>query len=172
MGEQQNSTRLKESFLPRRRGHFGLGRAGLLVSAGAVLVSVFPSAASSGAAVRAARLAPGAEASVHTIVRNPLAKPPGAGECPGRCNRLAKPAGSGECRDAWSMSIVHAGAVWVGDSATGRISVYRPDGTRLRVIDTRLGRDRLAGFALDADGRLTVLEAAGAPAARLRAGSS
>jgi hypothetical protein len=159
MGEQQNYTSLKE-FLPRRRGLFGLGRAGLLVAAGAVLVSVLPSAASSGAAAPTARFAPGAEASVHTIVRNPLAKPPGAGKCHGRCNPLAKPAGADECH--WSMSRVHAGTVWVGDSATARINVYRPDGTRLRVIDTRLGRDRLAGFALDADGRLAVLEAAGA----------
>jgi hypothetical protein len=172
MGEQQSNTSLKGSFLPRRRGDLGLGRAGLLVAAGAVLVSVFPFAAGSGAAAPAARLTAGAEASVQTIVRNPLAKLPSAAECRGRCNAPAKPAGAGACRDVWSMSRVHAGAVWVGDSATGRITVYRPDGTRLRVIDTRLGRDRLAGFALDANGGLAVLEAAGAPDAPLGAGSS
>ena len=157
MSEQQENTGLKESFFPRRRGRLGLGRAtGLLVSAGAVFAAVFPSAAGSGAAAPAAPVGARAEAAVLTIVRNPLAKPPRVGAC----------------RDGWSMSRLHAGAVWVGDAATGRINVYRLDGTRLRVIDTRVGRDRLAGFALDADGRLAVLQAAGAPAARLRGRSS
>jgi hypothetical protein len=152
MDEQQNNAVLNESFLPRRRGRF---TAGLLASAGAVLVA-FPSWASSGPAAPAARPAGSADAAALTIVRSPLAKPPGGGACP----------------DGWSMSTLHAGTVWVGDSATGRISVYRLNGKRLRVIDTRLGRDRLAGFALAADGRLSVLEAAPAPAIRLRAGSS
>jgi hypothetical protein len=58
------------------------------------------------------------------------------------------------------MSRLHAGTVWVGDSATGRINVYRLDGTRVRVIDTQLGRDRLAGFAVGPDGRLSVLDGA------------
>lgn len=84
-------------------------------------------------------------------------------------SQLGKPLGASECREWWSLSRLHAGTVWVGDSATGRIRVYRLDGTRLRVIDTRLGRDRLTGFALASDGRLSVLDAYRNQVTRLRA---
>lgn len=64
------------------------------------------------------------------------------------------------------MSRLHAGTVWVGNSATGRINVYRLDGTRLRVIETRLGRDRLTGFELGVDG-VSVLDGQGGQVIRL-----
>jgi hypothetical protein len=83
--------------------------------------------------------------------------------------RPGKALAGSECPERWTMSRLHAGAVWVGDSATGRIHVYRLDGTRLRVIDTRLGRDRLTGFAFASDGQLSVLDAHRTQAVRLRA---
>lgn len=80
-----------------------------------------------------------------------------------------KPLAASECPERWSMSRLRGSTVWVGDSATGRIHVYRLDGTRLRVIDTRLGRDRLTGFAFASDGRLSVLDAHRSHVTRLRA---
>jgi hypothetical protein len=43
---------------------------------------------------------------------------------------------------------LHAGSLWVGDYATGRIHVFRLDGTPVRIVDSRLGRDSLTGIAL------------------------
>jgi 6-phosphogluconolactonase (cycloisomerase 2 family) len=67
------------------------------------------------------------------------------------------------------MSRLHGSTVWVGDDATGRIHVYRLDGTQLRVINTRLGRDRLTGFRVDSDGSLSVLDVRENRTLRLRA---
>jgi DNA-binding beta-propeller fold protein YncE len=54
--------------------------------------------------------------------------------------------------------LLHAGTLWVGDHATGRVHVFRLDGTRVRVIDTGLGRDSITGLAVSPDGRLYVLD--------------
>jgi sugar lactone lactonase YvrE len=56
------------------------------------------------------------------------------------------PAGAG--LNAPSGLALHAGSLWVGDYATGRIHVLRLDGTQQRVIDTRLGANSLTGIAL------------------------
>ena len=156
MDERQN-TILKNPLRLSRAGRRLRPRRvdGLLVATGAVLVLVLAST-SSGATPPVAQTPAGAAAHRPTIVRDPLAKVTGANT---------------ECREGWSMSKLHAGTVWVGDPATGRIDVYRLDGTRLRVIDTGLGRDGLAGFALGPDGRLSVLGADHAPVSRLAVGS-
>ena len=44
--------------------------------------------------------------------------------------------------------VLQAGTLWVGDYATGKIHVFRTDGTPVRVVDTRLGRNSITGFAL------------------------
>jgi DNA-binding beta-propeller fold protein YncE len=65
--------------------------------------------------------------------------------------------------------VLHAGTLWVGDYATGRVHVFRLDGSRLRVIDTGLGRNSLTGLALSPDGWLYVLDARRNRVLRLRA---
>jgi DNA-binding beta-propeller fold protein YncE len=64
--------------------------------------------------------------------------------------------------------LLHASTLWVGDHATGRIHVFRLDGTRVRVIDTGLGRDSITGLALSPDGRLYVLDSRRNRLVRLR----
>lgn len=149
---KQHTPILKNAFFVRRRGgRLRLCRAaGLLVPIGAVLVSVFASATSSAAPAPAMRPEAAGDAPAQTIVRNPAAKPTKTAGCP----------------RGWGMSRLHAGTVWVGDSATGRIDVYRLDGTRVRTIETPLGGDRLAGFDVGPDGRLSLLDAYGGQASR------
>jgi DNA-binding beta-propeller fold protein YncE len=55
--------------------------------------------------------------------------------------------------------VLHAGRLWVGDYATGRVHVFRLDGTRVRVVNTGLGRDSLTGLARSPDGWLYLLDA-------------
>ena len=64
--------------------------------------------------------------------------------------------------------LLHAGTLWVGDHATGRIHVFRLDGTRLNVIKTGLGRDTITGLAVSPDGRLYVLDSRRNRVVRLR----
>jgi sugar lactone lactonase YvrE len=64
--------------------------------------------------------------------------------------------------------LLHAGTLWVGDHATGRIHVFRLDGTRVRVISTGLGRDSITGLAVSPDGRLYVLDSRRNRLVRLR----
>jgi DNA-binding beta-propeller fold protein YncE len=64
--------------------------------------------------------------------------------------------------------LLHAGTLWVGDHATGRIHVFRLDGTRLRVINTGLGRDSITGLALSPEGRLYILDSRRNRVVRLR----
>jgi NHL repeat-containing protein len=64
--------------------------------------------------------------------------------------------------------VLHAGTLWVGDHATGRIHVFRLDGTRVRVINTGLGRDSITGLAVSPDGRLYVLDSRRNRVVRLR----
>jgi hypothetical protein len=125
------------------------GVKGALVPAGAVLLCALAPASTSGA-----------PSSHVTRSERPAQTTPES--------RLGKPLGASECRESWSLSRLHAGTVWVGDSATGRIHVYRLDGSRLRVIDTRLGRDRLTGFAFESAGRLAVLDGYRSQVTRLR----
>jgi hypothetical protein len=127
----------------------GRGR-GALAPAGAVLLCALAPASTSGAP------------SSHVTRPDPAAQTTAEG-------RLGKPLAASECPERWSMSRLRGSTVWVGDSASGRIHVYRLDGTRLRVIDTRLGRDRLTGFAFASDGRLSVLDAYRSQVTRLRA---
>jgi hypothetical protein len=161
MGEQATSI-LEDSsvsaacscrFRPRRVK-------GCFVVAGAVLVSGLGSGSTSGAAARAAGAATPADPQAR-VVQSKLGEPTGSSGCRG-C--------SSGCRgEFWSMSRLHGSTVWVGDHATGRIHVYRLDGTRLRVIDTRLGRERLTGFRVDSQGSLSVLDARENRTVRLRA---
>jgi hypothetical protein len=65
--------------------------------------------------------------------------------------------------------LLHAGALWVGDYATGRIHVFRLDGTRLRSFNTGLGPKSLTGLALSSDGWLYFLDARRNRLLRLRA---
>jgi DNA-binding beta-propeller fold protein YncE len=65
--------------------------------------------------------------------------------------------------------LLHAGALWIGDYGTGRIHVFRLDGTRVRTIDTRLGRNSITGIALSSDGWLYVLDVRRNRLVRLRA---
>jgi DNA-binding beta-propeller fold protein YncE len=65
--------------------------------------------------------------------------------------------------------LLHAGALWVGDYGTGRIHVFRLDGTRLRAIDTGLGRNSITGIAVSSNGLLYVLDARRNRLVRLRA---
>jgi sugar lactone lactonase YvrE len=65
--------------------------------------------------------------------------------------------------------LLHAGTLWAGDYATGRIHVFRLDGIRLRAIDTGLGRNSITGIALSSDGWLYVLDARRNRLVRLRA---
>ena len=57
------------------------------------------------------------------------------------------------------MSRLHGSTVWVGDHATGRIHVFRLDGTRVRVINTGLGPGSITGLARSSEGWLYVLDA-------------
>src|SRR5687768_521973 len=135
MGEQATTILKDSSVSAARSGRFGPHRVkGCSVVAGAVLVSGLGSGSTSGAAAPAASPATRADPQAN-VVQSQLREPTGSSECRG-C--------SSGCRgELWSMSRLHGSTVWVGDHATGRIHVYRLDGTRLRVIDTGLGRERL-----------------------------
>lgn len=65
--------------------------------------------------------------------------------------------------------VLHAGKLWVGDYATGRIHVFRLDATPVRVIDTRLGPNSLTGFAVTAGGWIYALDSRRNHLVRLRA---
>jgi DNA-binding beta-propeller fold protein YncE len=64
--------------------------------------------------------------------------------------------------------LLHADTLLVGDHATGRIHVFRVDGTRRRVIKTGLGQNSITGLALSPDGRLYVLDSRRNRLVRLR----
>jgi DNA-binding beta-propeller fold protein YncE len=65
--------------------------------------------------------------------------------------------------------LLHTGALWVGDYATGRIHVFGLDGSRLRSINTGLGSNSLTGLAFSSDGWLYFLDARRHRLLRLRA---
>jgi hypothetical protein len=157
----QATTILKDSPVSAvRRDRFWLRRVkGCFVAAGAVLVSGLGSGSTSGAAAPAAGPATRADPQAR-VVQSQLREPIGSSECRG-CS-------SGCPGESWSMSRLHGSTVWVGDHATGRIHVYRLDGSRLRIIDTRLGRERLTGFRVDSQGSLSVRDARGNQTLRLR----
>jgi hypothetical protein len=153
MGEQA-TTILKDSFVPAAcNGRVGPRRVkGSFVVAGAVLASGLGSWSAPGAAAPAGPLTR-TDPQAH-VAQIQVRKPTGSSECSGK---------------QWGMSRLHGSTVWVGDHASGRIHVYRLDGTRLRVIDTRLGRDRLTGFRVESDGSLSVLDVRESRTVRLRA---
>jgi hypothetical protein len=150
MGEQ-GAPILKDSFVsaacsgrvwPRRvKGSF--------VVAGAVLACGLCSWSTPSAAAPAGSSPTRTDPQAH-VAQSEVRKPTGLSECSGKqC----------EC----------SGKQWGGDHATGRIHVYRLDGTQLRVINTRLGRDRLTGFRVESDGSLSVLDVRENRTVRLRA---
>jgi hypothetical protein len=154
MGGQATTILRDSSVSAVRRDRFWPRRVrGCFVAAGAVLVSGLGSGSTSGAATPAG--SPAVRADPHArVVQSELTEPTRSSGCRG---------------ELWSMSRLHGSTVWVGDHATGRIHVYRLDGRRLRVIDTRLGRDRLTGFRVESDGSLSVLDVRENRAVRLRA---
>jgi hypothetical protein len=154
MGEQA-TTILKDSFVSAvRSGRFWPRRVkGSFVVAGAVLASGLGSWSAPGAAAPAGGPPTRTDPQAH-VAQTQVRKPTGSSECSGK---------------QWGMSRLHGSTVWIGDHATGRIHVYRLDGRRLRVIDTRLGRDRLTGFRVESDGSLSVLDVRENRAVRLRA---
>jgi hypothetical protein len=161
MGEQ-GAPILKDSFVsaacsgrvwPRRvKGSF--------VVAGAVLACGLCSWSTPSAAAPAGSSPTRTDPQAH-VAQSEVRKPTGLSECSGKqCECSGK---------QWGMSRLHGSTVWVGDHATGRIHVYRLDGTQLRVINTRLGRDRLTGFRVESDGSLSVLDVRENRTVRLRA---
>jgi sugar lactone lactonase YvrE len=65
--------------------------------------------------------------------------------------------------------VLQDGTLWVGDYATGRIHVFRLDGTQVRVIDSRLGANSLTGIALGPGGWIYALDSRRNQLVRLRA---
>jgi hypothetical protein len=66
---------------------------------------------------------------------------------------------------------LHAGTLWVGDYATGRIHLFQLDGTAVRTLDTRLGANSLTGFAIGPGGWVYALDSRRNRLVRLRAGA-
>src|SRR5918992_3930103 len=118
---------------------------GSFVVAGAVLACGLGSWSTPGAAAPAGSSPRRTDPQAH-VAQSEVRKPTGLLECSGKqCECSGK---------QWGMSRLHGSTVWVGDHATGRIHVFRLDGTRVRVINTGLGPGSITGLARSSEGWL------------------